>query len=418
MKTKHAFRVISCVLSLLIALSLLSCDVRKIPSKTESTEMPTEAKTEEKTQLEETTPDETATAAISSTSPESATETETETASETNETLTSEIETEAEITSTETSTESEVEETSTSLPSLEETTAVQTESETESSSETVAPHTHKSSKWIVDKEPTCKSAGSKHKECTDCKIVLETDTIEKLKTHREGTKQIEIEKGLFCGNSGEYSATVNCIDCGDIISVGKYELPKKHKMSNNVCEICGLPQSSTNGGMTFYLKPDGTYLVTTSSKAIDENIVIGVYNDISVTEINGGAFSERIDIKSITIAYCVTTIGEMAFYNCTSIKNVSIGNGVSEIPDETFWGCTSLRSVSLGDNIKTIGYRAFKGCSNLYYVYITGAYDWKLRSERGNTTTVYGSWIAKEDNRQGFAADYLLEYVAYKWTRK
>ena len=292
------------------------------------------------------------------------------------------------------------------------------EAKISSEAKVVEKKEHTPSEWIEDVAATCKAAGSKHKECIGCKIVLEISTIEKLNTHREGTKQIEIEKGLFCGNSGEYSAILNCIDCGDIISVEKYELPKKHKMSNNVCEICGLPQSSTNGGMTFYLKPDGTYLVSTSSKAIDENIVIGVYNDISVTEINGGAFADRNDITSINIADCVTTIGDLAFYNCTSIKNVIIGNGVREIPNETFFGCTSLRSVTLGDNVETIGYRAFKGCSKLYYVYITGAYDWKLRSERGNTTTVYGTWIAKEDDRQYYGAYYLLEYVAYKWTRK
>ena len=276
---------------------------------------------------------------------------------------------------------------------------------------------HTPSDWIEDTPATCKAAGTKHKECTECEEVLETGTIEKLTTHREGTKHVEIEEGLFCGNSGEYYATVHCLDCGEIISSENYELPEKHKMSNGVCEICGLPQSSTKG-MYFYLKSDGTYLVSTSSKAIDENVVIGVYNDITVTEINGGAFMDRTDIKSITIADCVTTIGDLAFYNCTSLKTVIIGNGVREIPDETFFGCTSLRSVTLGDNVETIGYRAFKGCSKLYYVYITGAYDWKLRSEHGNTTTVYGNWIAKEDDRQYYGAYYLLEYVAYKWTRK
>lgn len=280
------------------------------------------------------------------------------------------------------------------------------------------PHTHTPSDWITDAEATCKAEGTKHKECTECGELLENGTVEKLTTHREGAKQVEIEKGIFCGNSGTYYATVSCLDCGDIISSKNYELPEKHKMSNGVCEICGLPQSSTKG-LSFYLKSDGTYFVTTSStKAIDENVVIGVYNDITVTKINGGSFCDRNDITSITIADCVTTIGNMAFYNCTSIKNVIIGNGVREIPDETFLGCTSLRSVTLGDNVEKIGYRAFKGCTNLYSVYITGAYDWHLASELGNTTTVYGRWIAKENNSQYFGATYLLKYVAYKWTRK
>ena len=41
---------------------------------------------------------------------------------------------------------------------------------------------HISSNWITDKEATCKENGSKHKECTICKSVLETETIKKI-TH-------------------------------------------------------------------------------------------------------------------------------------------------------------------------------------------------------------------------------------------
>ena len=39
---------------------------------------------------------------------------------------------------------------------------------------------HTSSDWITDKEATSTSEGSKHKECTVCKTVLETETIPKL----------------------------------------------------------------------------------------------------------------------------------------------------------------------------------------------------------------------------------------------
>ena len=39
---------------------------------------------------------------------------------------------------------------------------------------------HKASDWIIDKEPTTDSKGSKHKECLNCGETLETETIEKL----------------------------------------------------------------------------------------------------------------------------------------------------------------------------------------------------------------------------------------------
>lgn len=41
--------------------------------------------------------------------------------------------------------------------------------------------THSTTKWIVDKEATVDAEGSRHKECTVCKTVLDTETIAKLK---------------------------------------------------------------------------------------------------------------------------------------------------------------------------------------------------------------------------------------------
>lgn len=42
------------------------------------------------------------------------------------------------------------------------------------------PTGHTPSEWIVDKEPDQDSAGSRHKECTVCGEVLETEELEKL----------------------------------------------------------------------------------------------------------------------------------------------------------------------------------------------------------------------------------------------
>ena len=42
------------------------------------------------------------------------------------------------------------------------------------------PAGHKSGDWIIDKEPTIDSEGSKHKECTECGEKLETQPIEKI----------------------------------------------------------------------------------------------------------------------------------------------------------------------------------------------------------------------------------------------
>ena len=50
---------------------------------------------------------------------------------------------------------------------------------------------HISSDWIIDQQPTVAKEGSKHKECTVCKEVLETEKIAKLENVKTETKKEE-----------------------------------------------------------------------------------------------------------------------------------------------------------------------------------------------------------------------------------
>ena len=50
---------------------------------------------------------------------------------------------------------------------------------------------HVSSDWIIDQQPTVAKEGSKHKECTVCKEVLETEKIAKLENVKTETKKEE-----------------------------------------------------------------------------------------------------------------------------------------------------------------------------------------------------------------------------------
>lgn len=52
---------------------------------------------------------------------------------------------------------------------------------------------HISSDWIIDQHPTVAKEGSKHKECTVCKEVLETEKIAKLENVKTETKKEEIK---------------------------------------------------------------------------------------------------------------------------------------------------------------------------------------------------------------------------------
>ena len=283
--------------------------------------------------------------------------------------------------------------------------------------QTVIPktNTHTLSSWIIETEATCKAVGKKYRKCIDCNKKLETATIEKLTTHRVGVMNVEIDDGLFCGDKGEYFSTVYCKDCGEKISEGNHALPEKHSMKNGVCEICGLPQSTT-AGLRFILNPDKkSYYVTANRNTfLGGNVVIGVYNGLSVTEV--GPFDLCEGLKSIVIGDCVKKIE--VFCGCTNLKNVVIGNGVKEIPEEAFSDCTSLTTVTIGDNVEKIGEKAFYKCNKLYYAYISGAHDWKCNNLYNNNVTIYGSWIGKEYGMESYFADYLKEYTTYEWTRK
>lgn len=78
--------------------------------------------------------------------------------------------------------------------------------------------THTPGEWIVDKEPTCTSAGSKHKECTVCGEVLETGTIAAT-GHTTGHFEKD-ENGPDAGHG--YNNEV-CPVCGKTITVNLYE---------------------------------------------------------------------------------------------------------------------------------------------------------------------------------------------------
>lgn len=281
----------------------------------------------------------------------------------------------------------------------------------------VVPKTdnHTSSGWIIDIEATCKAEGTRHQECTECGKILKSDTIEKRTEHTPMVKDVEIADGLFCGDDGEYFAVVKCKDCGEKISEGKYNLPERHSMVNDVCEICGLPQSTTTG-LYFVLNPDKkSYYVTAKANAyLGGKTVIGVYNGLSVTEVGG--FDLCRGVNSIVIGDCVKKIE--AFQGCTNLKSVVIGNGVKEIPKEAFSDCTSLTTITIGDNVEKIGEKAFYKCNNLYYAYISGAHDWRCSNLYNSNVTIYGAWIGKEDQNEYFCAKYLKEYSTYEWTRK
>ena len=275
--------------------------------------------------------------------------------------------------------------------------------------QTVVPKTtdHTPSDWIVVTEATCKTEGKKHKECTVCKKELDTGKIEMRTEHRAGQANFQINSGTLCGDDGECFVTVKCADCGEMISSGYQNIPEKHNMKNGTCQVCGLPQS-TIAGLYFGLNADKkSYYVMPGRDFAGGNVVIGVYNNLSVTEVD---FVACENLTSIVIGDCVEKIG--SFEACFNLISVTIGNRVKEIPEYAFRDCSKLSTITVGDGVEKIGENAFNGCRNLYYAYISGSHSWMSGGDR-----IYGEWIGKEYGMENRFATLLKQYP-YAWYRE
>jgi hypothetical protein len=97
-----------------------------------------------------------------------------------------------------------------------------------------------------------------------------------------------------------------------------------------------------------------------------------------VVEILDTAFYKCSNLKNVTLASTVTTIGQMSFLKCTSLNSISFGNSLTTIGDNSFLGCAELASITLPSTIENIGGYVFYNCSKITLVDI-------MRAEEGIT---------------------------------
>ena len=74
--------------------------------------------------------------------------------------------------------------------------------------------------------------------------------------------------------------------------------------------------------------------------------------------------SYKYEIKTVTISYSVTAIGDYAFAYCDRLTSVIIPDSVTTIGDSVFTYCKGLKSVTIGNGVTEIG-RAFNSCFSL-----------------------------------------------------
>lgn len=165
---------------------------------------------------------------------------------------------------------------------------------------------HESSNWIIDKEATDTLTGRRHKECTRCRKLLESE-IYASDTYNE-----------------------------------KY--------------------------FTFYAASDGLSIEAKEGVTlVDEIVIPSTYKNAPVTHIEPDAFKNCTGITKITIPKSIVSIGDKAFQGCYNLESVKFAEGsqLTKIGVQAFDGCVPLRNITIPDNVTSIGNYAFYNCISL-----------------------------------------------------
>lgn len=196
--------------------------------------------------------------------------------------------------------------------------------------------------------------------CARCPALLSTRHVTTPHTH--GVQTLTRRGGDCTAGSG-YVAE-DCLACGEECSRAALSFPARatHSMVNGACADCGMPESSA--GLEYeYVTGKNEVRVTGIGSCTETDIVIGVINGYTVSEVQG--FEENKRIKTVTLADGVRTVGRIAFLNCTALRSVTMGEGVTTISESAFYGCTALPEITLGKNVEVIGPYAFVGCTGI-----------------------------------------------------
>ncbi len=124
-------------------------------------------------------------------------------------------------------------------------------------------------------------------------------------------------------------------------------------------------------GLTYTLTELGhSYEVSSVGRAKGDVVIDDYYNGLPVTGIGRLAFTNSLDLTSVTFGKNIRSVGSRAFYGCSKLETVVLNDGLVDIGDTAFQTCRELTEIEIPNTVTTIGDNAFAFCRKLEAVNI------------------------------------------------
>ncbi len=165
-----------------------------------------------------------------------------------------------------------------------------------------------------------------------------------------------------------------------------------------------------SGNYTYEILEDNTAKIIkyTSSEEMLELEIPAALDDLTVTVIGKGAFSDCQTIGAVTFPETITIVEESSFNN-SSIKKALMhrSSGLTEIGENAFAECHSLVQIDMPRSLETIGERAFYYCEKL-----------KVANFRGDTANIDVFAFDASPNVKIYADSDLVNVISFAKTNK
>ena len=223
---------------------------------------------------------------------------------------------------------------------------------------TITATGHKSSGWIVDKAASIGVKGSKHKECTVCKKVLETAEIPAL-------SRISISKASVTLSTSTYAYDGKAKTPSVTVKVGGKTL------KNDTDYTVSYSNNTKVGTAKVTITGKGNYTGSVSKTYIIKNN----FKKATVSGISTKAFTGKNITQSITVKYNGKTLKKGTDYTVSYSNNKSIGTATVKIAGKGSYTGTITKTFKINPAKQEI--QKLKAKSKAFFV------DW---AQKGSAT--------------------------------